>query len=295
MAYQNPLAYLLGIEGAALLRAFAGDYDREFTQARIAEIRRLLADPALSDEAVTTIEISTVEGYAAWAATYDEPGNGLYPHEEPLVEQILATLAPGVAVDAACGTGRHTARLAARGHQVIGVDSSPDMLQRARERVPQAEFRQGDLQHLPVPDDQADLVVCALALTHCRDLAPVFAEFARVLKPGGHLVTTDIHQELVALGSVPRARSTSGRPGLVSTYRHYASDYLAAALPHGLQVRRCEEPRPPGALNLKPMAEPLDPGPWDGWPWSMLNLVPTAAGAVSNGVPAVIVWHFQLL
>jgi len=36
--YQHPLAYLLGLEGVALLHAFAGEYDREFTEARLAEV-----------------------------------------------------------------------------------------------------------------------------------------------------------------------------------------------------------------------------------------------------------------
>lgn len=40
--HQHPLAYLLGLEGVALMRAFAGEYDRAFTEARFAEIRRLL-------------------------------------------------------------------------------------------------------------------------------------------------------------------------------------------------------------------------------------------------------------
>lgn len=71
MIFQDPLAYLLGLEGIALLDAWAGDHDREFTEARLAEIRRL------ADE-------------------------------------------PGVALDAACGTGRFAEFLAKRGHRVIG-------------------------------------------------------------------------------------------------------------------------------------------------------------------------------
>ena len=47
MIYQDPLAYLLGLEGIALLDAWAGDHDREFTDARLAEIRRLLDDEKL--------------------------------------------------------------------------------------------------------------------------------------------------------------------------------------------------------------------------------------------------------
>ena len=47
--YQHPLAYLLGIEGLALLRAWAGDYDEAFVTARLAEVRRLLDDPGEAD------------------------------------------------------------------------------------------------------------------------------------------------------------------------------------------------------------------------------------------------------
>jgi hypothetical protein len=45
--YQHPLAYLLGIEGMAPLRAWAGDHGREFVEARLAEVRRLLGDEPL--------------------------------------------------------------------------------------------------------------------------------------------------------------------------------------------------------------------------------------------------------
>ncbi len=294
MIYQHPLAYLLGLEGVALLRAFAGDYDRDFGEARIAEIRRLLDSAALSGEGVEAARVDTVDGYRAWSSTYDQPGNGLFAVEEPVVHDIIGQLPPGTALDAACGTGRHTEFLAARGHRVIGVDNSPDMLQRARDRVPRAEFRQGDLHRLPVPDGHVDVVVCALALSHVGDLKPVFAEFARVLRPGGHLVVTDVHQERVALGSVPRVRGAGGEPGLLPAFRHRAGDYLNAALPLGLQVRRCEEPRTPGGAVPAPMAGDIATGPWDGWPWSLLDIVPAASAAALAGTPAAIIWHFQL-
>ena len=72
----------------------------------------------------------------------------------------------GVALDAACGTGRHAAYLAQLGHQVIGVDSSPEMLAVAREKLPDVEIHLADLNALPVADDGVDVVVCAFALTH---------------------------------------------------------------------------------------------------------------------------------
>jgi hypothetical protein len=104
MAYQHPLAYTLGLEGVALLRAFAGDYDRDFVEARISEVRRLLDSPSLNGGGVTAARVDTVNGYKVWSASYDQPGNGLFDIEEPIVREILGSLPPGVALDAACGT-----------------------------------------------------------------------------------------------------------------------------------------------------------------------------------------------
>ena len=293
MIYQHPLAYLLGLEGVALLRTFAGDYDREQGAARVAEIRRLLDAAELAGDGVEVASVDTVDGYRIWSRTYDEPGNGLFGVEEPLVHAILDELPAGTALDAACGTGRYAAQLADRGHRVIGVDSSEDMLARARARVPGGHFERGELQRLPVPDGHVDLVVCALALTHVPDLKPVFAEFARVLRPGGHLVTADVHHEWVAFGSVPQVAVADGGPALMPASRHRASDYLAAALPVGLQVRGCREPRMSVGDPATPMPERIEPGGWDGWPWSLMELVPGALSAAIEGTPVEIIWHFQ--
>lgn len=58
MEYEQPLSYVLGMEGLALLRAFGGEHGREFVEAGIREIRALLDDPALA-EGVTSTPVST--------------------------------------------------------------------------------------------------------------------------------------------------------------------------------------------------------------------------------------------
>jgi ubiquinone/menaquinone biosynthesis C-methylase UbiE len=73
------------------------------------------------------------------------------------------------------------------------------MLSRARLLASGAAVVAGDLHHLPLPDDMADVVVTGLALTHVADLGPVFTEFARVLRPEGHLIVSDVHHDLVLL------------------------------------------------------------------------------------------------
>ncbi|MEV4222458.1 class I SAM-dependent methyltransferase [Nonomuraea sp. NPDC049725] len=294
MIHENPLAYLLGIEGTALLRSFTGGHDRAFVEARIAEIRRLLADEALADAAVEVARVESAEGYRIWSDTYDGP-NGLFDIDEPLVAGIVGELPPGAALDAACGTGRMAAALAGRGHRVIGVDSSPDMLALARERVPQGDFRHGELDRLPVPDDAVDLVTCSLALTHVPSLGPAMAEFARVLRPGGHLVISDMHPEGVARGFVPTVRLPDGRPGRIATYHHPVGDYLRAALAAGLQLRACEEPRlPPAPAPDEPLTTSEAVARWDVWPWILTAVVPEATQAANTDRPTMIIWHFTL-
>lgn len=292
MTYQDPLAYLIALEGIALLDAWAGDQDRAFTDARLAEIRRLLDDDKLRDRGVLAERVSTVTAYGQWSASFDaEMGGGLFATEEPIVAEYLSGREPGVALDAACGTGRFAEFLARRGHHVIGVDSSPDMLAHARRRVPEGEFHAGELDRLPLPDDSVDVIVCALALVHVGRLEPVLAEFARVLRPGGDLVISDVHHELVTRGSVIKARGPAGEPGITATYRHRLGDYLRPALSLGLRVKRCEEPAVTWTGAPLPAPAP-ETGEWQDWPWSLMSYLPSAIRAAGDH-PSLVIWHLQ--
>ena len=298
--YQHPLAYLLGLEGLALLRAFSGAHDREFTLERFRQTAALLERADELGDGVESRPITTREGYALWAPTYDEPGNQLLEIEEPIVREILDGLPVGVALDAACGTGRHTAYLASLDHEVIGVDSSPEMLERAGQKVPGGTFHEAELHDIPLDDDTVDLVVCAIALSHVPDLDPVLAELVRILRPNGHLVISDSRGLIGDIG-LPLVRvGPDGEYGYMPVYSRLASDYLAAALPLGLQVRRCEEPRRPSPLygddgtDVHQGARPADHVP--GEPpniWSLNALDPAATNAAWRGNPVAIVWHFQ--
>lgn len=283
MTFRHPLAFVLGLEGIALLRAYAGDdgFDARFSADRVAEVRALLRayDRGELGEGDVIGTLDTITGYRDWSARYDAEDNPLIAVEKPVVLPILSALRPGRALDAACGTGRYSAHLTARGHRVVGVDSSPDMLARARQNVPSATFTEGDLTALPLPDADVDLVVCALALPHVPSLAPVFREFVRVLRPGGHLVLSDIHWQSLYLGGIASADDEHGRHGRMPASRFLPSDYLAAALPLGLRVQACAEPRWP--------RNPLAGGPW------LRRWAAEACDAAYELTPAAIVWHFR--
>jgi SAM-dependent methyltransferase len=242
--------YLIAVEGFAMIRELLDDPGGlESRAAEIAAIVHGIETPPLS----TLIPVDRYDvdaGYAVWAERYDGP-NPAIETEEPLFREIVGALPPGVALDAACGTGRHAELLSSIGWEVVGVDATAAMLDRARAKVPGASFRAGSLQALPVETASVDLVVCGLALTHVEDLAPVYAEFSRVLRVGGRVVTTDMNptMNLAGGGAVfPTSDEpldfANGRGALhyVPNLVHRVSEYVGAIVAAGLQVTACHEP-----------------------------------------------------
>lgn len=236
--------FLAGLNGLALLRSRVTDLGgKPFSDARVADLRRLLDhwdDPALQAEQ-TSREAPASDCYALWASTYDREQNPLISLEAEVVRPMLDRYPPGIALDAACGTGRWAAYLSERGHTVRGVDQSPQMLEVARRRLPGVEFIQADLEALEVPDESIDLVVCALAMTHLAELRPTFREFARVLRPRGAAVISNIHHLSLPLGGVVQMLTSAGEPIQLPATLFLPTDYIMAALEAGFQLRACSE------------------------------------------------------
>jgi ubiquinone/menaquinone biosynthesis C-methylase UbiE len=124
-------------------------------------------------------------------------------HDDPGVqgESLRARLAmvarlvgvgPGDVLDVGMGPGRLLGELAARGWTPSGVDASPGMVGRARERLPEAARRLlvGRIEMLPSDSERFDAVVATGVLEYSTDLRVALAELHRVLRPGGRAVVS---------------------------------------------------------------------------------------------------------
>jgi SAM-dependent methyltransferase len=272
--------FLVAVEGLALFRTLVEGGD-ETAAARIDEVRRIVGFEEESTYGLGTDvpELDPRAGYARWSATYDRPGNPLISVEQPVVWALLGALPPGRALDAACGTGRHAAHLAALGHEVTGVDESPEMLEIARARVPSARFLEGDLRALPVEDVEFDVAVCALALGHCADLAAPVAELARTVRAGGQIVLSDLHPGMSVAGGQALFESGDGSLAFVREHPHLHGEYLDAFGAFGLDIVRCVEPRfGPDEAGMQGMAA---------------HFIPEATQAAFAGMPGALIWQLE--
>ena len=86
-----------------------------------------------------------------------------------------------------------------------------------------------------------DVVVCGLALTHLRTLDEAVAELARILRPGGALLTTDLHPIAVATGGQAFFTAADGSRHLARNHVHWPSRYARAFGLAGLRIDRLEE------------------------------------------------------
>ena len=188
------------------------------------------------------------EAYALWAASYPPTAhNALMVTEEKAMLGLLGGLAGQRLLDAGCGSGRWMRLLAERGATVVGCDLSRPMLLRATGAVARASVGS-----LPFADAAFDGLVSGLVLGHVPDLTDALVELARVTRPGGWLLASDLHPAAEALGW-QRTFKSDGRTWAVENHVHHLSTWRAAAEASGWRVIEMAEPcldpadAPPGA------------------------------------------------
>lgn len=170
--------------------------------------------------------------FDALGAEYEKAFAGSRTHRHSL-EWLLERLAPGSRVlDVGSGTGRPTAEtLAAAGHEVLGVDVSPVMVDLATRQVPTASFRCADIRDVPLADGSFDAVCVYFSLLQLdrREQADLVRRLVRVLTPRGYLVLATVPLDVEGVDA-----TFMGQPVRVTSFTAQGLADLAEAA--GLEV-----------------------------------------------------------
>jgi len=177
---------------------------------------------------------AVVAHYDERAASYDD--SAMHRGLTDEVAGFLDLTGVRFVLDVATGTGLMLRAIATRvpadRPQLIGLDLSAEMIAVARPRLPGATFLVGDATEVLLPDATFDLITCITALHLFEHPHLVFAEWARLLTPGGRVVTASFapsdHDDGPGAGGFVRRHEGFRTPGLVA-------DALA---PHGFRLTR---------------------------------------------------------
>ena len=172
------------------------------------------------------------EGYARWAATYEEAIK--QDMDLWLLEELQSVTWNTVkrCADLGCGTGRTAVWLASKGVPLIdGVDTTPEMLDQARVRNVFTSLCLADVSATGLPAATYDLVTTCLVDEHLVELTPLYAEAARIACDGAAFVLVGFHPFFImATGMPTHFKGGEGKPVAIETYVHLFSDHVKAAL-----------------------------------------------------------------
>ncbi len=158
------------------------------------------------------------DAFAEWAITYDENDNPLIDVEQPVMAELLGDLTGAAVLDVGCGTGRLMRLARQRGARlVVGLDRCVPMIRRADGIRVVAEMTR-----LPFANASFDCVTAGLAIGYVAALDRFVQEAARVLRPGGRLICSDLHPRGRWLGWQRTYRRADGRsdaaPGRIHSF-----------------------------------------------------------------------------
>ncbi len=168
--------------------------------------------------------LSPRDAYRLWSETYgSQPKHPVFVLETEILRDLLskADVTNKVVIDIGVGTGRHWSELASHGPRSLhGVDISPEMLGRLRERFPDAAVYERRSTRLDAfSDASVDLIVSSLMLGHVREVGDELREWTRILRDGGQIVYTDFHPQALRAGA-KRTFGYRGRTFEVESHCH---------------------------------------------------------------------------
>jgi SAM-dependent methyltransferase len=182
------------------------------------------------------------EGYAEWAPTYLDTVED--EMDLALLDRLGTVAWQGTTVaDLGCGTGRTGAWLREHGAAAVdGVDITPEMLAQARERGMHRSLAVADVRDSGLEGGAYDVAITSLVDEHLPDVAPLYAEAARLVRPGGAFVIVGYHPHFIMASGMPTHYDRpDGESVAIETHVHHLSEQVTAGLGAGFTLAEMHE------------------------------------------------------
>jgi ubiquinone/menaquinone biosynthesis C-methylase UbiE len=172
--------------------------------------------------------MSIEKSYNSWAEQYDTNENKTRDLDRKATIETLSKYDFDNVLELGCGTGKNTEWLITKAKDIIGLDFSEEMLDKAKSKIKsdKIRFQQADLKKpWEIENGFADLITCSLTLEHIEDLDFIFNQAHQKLKVGGKFFISELHPARQYLGSKAKYETENGTEEL-EVYLHHLSDYL---------------------------------------------------------------------
>ncbi|MDO7138268.1 class I SAM-dependent DNA methyltransferase [Algibacter lectus] len=187
--------------------------------------------------------MSIEQAYNIWANQYDTNENRTRDLDKKCTIETLSKYEFSNVLELGCGTGKNTEWLLAHAQQIIGLDFSEEMLNKAKEKIVDTKvtFKKADLtQNWGVDNNFFDLITCSLTLEHIENLDYIFNQAYLKLKKNGLFFISELHPFKQYSGSKARYETEAGTKEL-EVYIHHVSEYINEAKKNGLQLLELKE------------------------------------------------------
>jgi len=183
------------------------------------------------------------KAYNIWADQYDTNSNKTRDLDTKSTIKTLNKFDFSKVIELGCGTGKNTTFLLKKADEIIGLDFSQEMLNKAKAKIKdeRVEFRKADLtKSWEIDNDFAALITCSLTLEHIKNLNHIFNQANLKLKKNGLFFISELHPFKQYSGSKAKYETENGTKEL-EVYIHHISEYIDDAKNNGLEFVEMKE------------------------------------------------------
>lgn len=183
------------------------------------------------------------EAYDNWADQYDSNMNKTRDLEAVALRETLAYIPFDTCLEIGCGTGKNTEWLLTKAKEIVAVDLSEEMLNKAKKKIVSDKviFIPANInKEWSFANKKFDLIGFSLVLEHIEDLENIFKNIAANITSDGYVYIGELHPFKQYTGTKARFNTTEGQQ-IVTCFDHHLSDFTQLATKYGLAILEVKE------------------------------------------------------